>query len=82
LARYSKTVVLQKRQAKTQLLALLGVINSDSEHRPFGLKSTDREEKLVMDIVNELENSPSNLAQQMPSRTETNLTGCLASFFV
>jgi hypothetical protein len=38
-----------------------------------------------MDIVNELEKSPSNLAQQMPSQTETNLanlTGCLASFFV
>jgi hypothetical protein len=34
-------VVSQKSQAKTQLLALLVVINSESEHRPCGLESMD-----------------------------------------
>lgn len=57
-------VVSQASQAKTQLLALLAEINRDSERLPCGLESTDREEKLVMDIVNELEKAPSNLVQQ------------------
>jgi hypothetical protein len=50
--------------AKTQLLALIEDINSDTERLPCGLESTDREEKLVMEIVMDLEKSSANRVEQ------------------
>ena len=57
-------------EAKAQLLALLEEINSDTERLPCGLESTEREEKVVMDIVNELEKSPSNLVTQKQGKIQ------------
>jgi hypothetical protein len=51
-------------EAKVQLLALMDQINSDGDRLPCGLESTEREEKVVMDIVNQLEQAPSNVVTQ------------------
>jgi hypothetical protein len=56
--------------AKTQLLALINDINSDTDRLPCGLESTDREEKLVMEIVTELEKSRSNLVEQLQGNVQ------------
>jgi hypothetical protein len=57
-------------EVKRQLLALLEEINSDNERLPCGLESTEREEKVVMDIVNQLEQAPSNLVQQKQGKIQ------------
>jgi len=65
-----------KNEAKTQLLALLDDINSDMERLPCGLESTEREEKVVIDIVNELEKAPSNLVTQKQGQIQlTDMAG-------
>lgn len=63
-------------EAKSQLLAVLEEINSDTERLPCGLESTEREEKVVVDVVNELEKSPSNVLTQKQGKIQlTDLAG-------
>lgn len=63
-------------EAKVQLLALLEEMNSDTERLPCGLESTEREEEVVMDIVNVLEEAPSNLVTKKQGKIQlTDMAG-------
>jgi hypothetical protein len=76
----TEEVVISERSnaAKTQLLALIEDINSDTERLPCGLESTDREERLVMEIVTDLEKSSSNRVEQL--RGDVQLTDVAGSW--
>ena len=63
-------------EAKTQLLALLEEMNSDNERLPCGLESTEQEEKVVMDIVNQLEQASSNIVREKQGKIQlTDMAG-------
>ena len=46
---------------KEDLLRALNVMNNDEERLPCGLESTEREAKLILDLVTEIEKESSNL---------------------
>lgn len=69
-------VVAATNEAKIQLLALLDEMNSDDERLPCGLESTEQEETVVMDIVNQLEQAQSNLVRQKQGKIQlTDMAG-------
>ena len=48
---------------KEDLLRALNVMNNDDERLPCGLESTEREEKLILDLVTEIEKESTNLVR-------------------
>eukprot|EP00977_Amphora_coffeiformis_P004580 scaffold987_cov183-Amphora_coffeaeformis.AAC.8 len=48
---------------KEDLLRALNVMNNDEERLPCGLESTEKEEKLILDLVTEIEKEKTNLVR-------------------
>lgn len=55
---------------KEDLLRALNVMNNDEERLPCGLESTEKEEKLILDLVTEIEKEKTNLVRSREGNIE------------
>lgn len=61
---------------KPDLLSFVAEMNADEERLPCGLESTEREQRLVLNMVTILESQPSNIVEQKGGRLDQeDLTG-------